>query len=438
MAERVPMSTSRASRNRGVYLTIAPACVLLMAFAIVGLLDVIAAVLLAIAMLAGAVWHSRRSSSPPPAIRTAEEPSSLVLPSDVLEAIPDPVILLNGAREILMVNGAAREMLGIGTLGRDLAVSLRHPSVLAAVETLAAGVTSLSDEIVLPLPIPRTFTLHANRLFVGGGPRGPRYVLLLQDETRAKRAEQTRADFVANASHELRSPLSSLIGFIETLSGPASDDTAARVRFLALMHGEAKRMARLVDDLMSLTRVEINEHVPPREQVDLLEAIDIVVETLLPRADARRMTIVLDCPEQLPPILGDADELMQVFHNLIDNAIKYGRPSSTVQVTVRELERSPSVAAPAVSVAVADSGEGIAAIHLPRLTERFYRADEGRSRRMGGTGLGLAIVKHIVNRHRARLIIESEEGVGSTFSVILPAAPAPAGKTREPGTLRTA
>lgn len=416
------MRSSRSSHHRGVYLTLAPAALLLVAFAVVGLIDMAAAVVLGCALLGGAIWHSWRRSPPPPPPPPAEV-SAPTLPGDVLETIPDPVILLNGAREIVMVNSAARETLGIGTLGRDLALSLRHPSVLAAVETLAAGVETLSDEIVLPLSVPRVFTLHARRLPIAGGPRGPRYALVLQDETRAKRAEQTRADFVANASHELRSPLSSLIGFIETLSGPASDDAAARERFLALMHGEAKRMARLVDDLMSLTRVEVNEHIPPRERVDLAEVLEIVVETLLPRAQARQMTLVLECPDRLPAVLGDADELVQVFHNLIDNAIKYGRPGTPVRVIADARPPTAAMPAEAVSVAVIDQGEGIAAIHLPRLTERFYRADEGRSRRLGGTGLGLAIVKHIVNRHRGRLSIESQEGVGSTFTVALPTAP---------------
>jgi two-component system phosphate regulon sensor histidine kinase PhoR len=420
------MSTSRSSRSRGAFLAVAPAALLLLAFAVVGLVDAVAAAILAGALVLAALWYSRacarnRNPSPP---RLTEEPAPLLLPCGVLEAIPDPVIVLNGAREILTVNLSARDRLGIGTLGRDLAVSLRHPAVLAAVETLAAGVPSLADEITLPLPVSRTFTLYGSRLPVAGDPRGPRYVLVLQDQTRARRAEQTRADFVANASHELRSPLSSLIGFIETLRGPATDDAVARERFLALMHGEAKRMARLVDDLMSLTRVEINEHVPPRERVDLLDSLDIVVETLLGRAEARRMTITLDHPDTVPPVLGDADQLVQVFHNLVDNAIKYGRPATPVRIIVRQHEPAAGGEMPTVSVAIVDEGDGIPAIHLPRLTERFYRVDAGRSRRMGGTGLGLAIVKHIVNRHRGRLLVESKEGQGSVFTVILPAAAA--------------
>lgn len=423
----------RTSRQRGMFLTLSPALVLLAALIAVGLVDPVAGALLAAAIVAGAVWQARRRQAPPlpPQTAIAETPAALDLPAELLEAIPDPVIVLNGAREIVAANAAARETFGIGALGRDLALSLRHPSVLAAVETLAAGVSTLSDEIVLPLRVSQTFMLHATRLSAAGGPRGPRYVLLLQDQTRAKRAEQTRTDFIANASHELRSPLASLIGFIETLSGPASDDAAARVRFLALMHGEAKRMARLIDDLLSLSRVEAIEHIPPREPIDLAETIEMVIETLAPRAEGRRMRLELKCAPNLPPVPGDADQLMQVFHNLIDNAIKYGHPGTAVTIKVEDVEGTKGLATPAVMVQVIDRGDGIAAIHIPRLTERFYRADDGRSRRMGGTGLGLAIVKHIVNRHRGRLIIESEEGVGSTFSVVLPALAKARGEERD-------
>ena len=345
------------------------------------------------------------------------------MPQAFLEQLPDPVILLNGAREIIAVNAAARDGLGIKLLGRDLALSLRHPDVLAAVETVFAGHPSVTEEITLSAPLPRMFTLHARALPASADPHAPRIVLILHDETRAKRAEQSRADFVANASHELRSPLSTLIGFIETLRGPASDDTTARERFLAIMETEARRMARLIEDLMSLSRVEINEHVPPRDRVDLREVLGGVADTLTVRAQQRQMKIALDVADDLPSVLGDTDQLTQVFHNLIDNAVKYARAGTQIRIAARAVDRLPGTQTPGVSVAVADEGEGIKAIHLPRLTERFYRADEGRSRRLGGTGLGLAIVKHIVNRHRGRVTIESEIGIGSTFTILLPAAP---------------
>jgi two-component system phosphate regulon sensor histidine kinase PhoR len=245
-----------------------------------------------------------------------------------------------------------------------------------------------------------------------------------------------RADFVANASHELRTPLSSLLGFIETLRGPARDDPEARERFLAIMHEQATRMARLVDDLLSLSRIEMNEHVPPTGRVDVADALRRAVDTLLLKAAARGMRIEIDAPADLPPVTGEADEIAQVLQNLIDNAIKYGRPNSTVRVAVGRSNRAlpggsgggdaTAGEESAIAVSVRDEGEGIARQHLPRLTERFYRVDTARSRAAGGTGLGLAIVKHIMNRHRGALEIDSELGRGSTFTVHFRAvAPAP-------------
>jgi two-component system phosphate regulon sensor histidine kinase PhoR len=244
-----------------------------------------------------------------------------------------------------------------------------------------------------------------------------------------KRAEQMRADFIANASHELRTPLATLIGFIETLRGPARDDAEARERFLAIMHGQASRMARLVEDLMSLSRIELNEHMMPGDRVALSPLLRQIAETLELRAAERDMRIRLAVPPDLPDVLGDRDELAQVFQNLIDNAIKYGRAGTDIMVRAAAgsppARESDGTQNAAVSVAVRDQGEGIAREHLPRLTERFYRVDTARSREMGGTGLGLAIVKHILNHHRGFLEVESTPGVGSVFTVFL--RPHPAG-----------
>jgi two-component system phosphate regulon sensor histidine kinase PhoR len=278
--------------------------------------------------------------------------------------------------------------------------------------------------------------LHAGELPASADSHAPRVVLVLRDETRAKRAEQSRADFVANATHELRSPLAALIGFIETLRGPASGDATARDRFLGIMQAEAQRMARLIEDLMSLSRVEINEHVAPRDRVDVREVLAAVAETLAVRAEQRRMKIALDVPNDLPAVMGDMDQLTQVFHNLVDNAVKYGRAGTHIRIVARVVDPMPGAHSTGVSVAVADEGDGIEPSHLPRLTERFYRADKGRSRQLGGTGLGLAIVKHILNRHRGRLTIESTVGEGSTFTVLLPTGAAvpqlPRKRTFEP------
>jgi len=228
-----------------------------------------------------------------------------------------------------------------------------------------------------------------------------------------------RADFIANAGHELKTPLATLIGFIETLLGPAREDVAARERFLGIMREQAQRMARLVDDLLSLSRIELNEHVAPTDRVALAPVIDEVARGLELRAAERGIRIIRALPPDLPEVQGDRDELAQIFQNLLDNAVKYGRPHSEIEVS------GGTGSEMLVRVAVADQGEGIPSEQLPRLTERFYRVDTARSRELGGTGLGLAIVKHIVNRHRGRLDIASTVGRGSTFTVWLRAAGAP-------------
>jgi two-component system phosphate regulon sensor histidine kinase PhoR len=427
------MPTGARSRVSPFLVAVAPAAALAIVLTGTDHVTPLAGALIVLALAAGGLVSGMLLARPRTSERGSLPPArSTFLLERILEQLPDPVLLINAGREIVAINRSARDVLGVGVLGRDLALSIRHPDVLAAVETLVAGVPSLTEEVTLPLPVPRTFTLYAGTIDEpspraggedGGGDRNadePRFVLVFHDETRAKKAEQSRADFVANASHELRSPLSSLIGFIETLRGPAMDDDATRERFLAVMHTEAQRMTRLVEDLMSLSRVEINEHVPPKGLVDLPEILSAVAVALTVRAESRAMTIEVDLPPRLPAVIGDADQLTQVFHNLIDNAVKYARAETPIRIRASTVDRLPGTHVPAVSVSVTDRGEGIPAIHLPRLTERFYRSDEGRSRRLGGTGLGLAIVKHIVSRHRGRLTIESQLGVGSTFTVYLP------------------
>ncbi|HYM30528.1 MAG TPA: ATP-binding protein [Candidatus Cybelea sp.] len=341
----------------------------------------------------------------------------------VFDSLPDPLLILDADRRILRANDAAANLFGESLAGRELIQVLRHPAVLDAVQAvLAGGAGSRQVEFVLPVPVVRELSARAVGL-VRGGER-PMAILTFQDLTAIKRAEQMRADFVANASHELRTPLATLIGFIETLQGPARDDSEARQRFLGIMREQAERMARLIRDLLSLSQIELNEHTPPQNRVDVREAIGSVVDMLQMQAAAKGMRIDTEAPAALPPVVGERDELIQVFQNLIDNAIKYGRPNTPVTVTVRlpRGDASRRIGAPALAVSVSDRGEGIAREHLPRLTERFYRVDSARSRALGGTGLGLAIVKHVLNRHRGSLTIESEEGQGSTFTVFLPAA----------------
>ncbi len=344
----------------------------------------------------------------------------------ILTALPDPLILLDERRRIVRANLAASELLGMRLLDRDLAVALRHPAVLAAADAVLRGEESRIVEFDVTTPIDRHLSarLAAIRPHTSDGAAA---VLTLHDLTDLKRSERLRADFVANASHELRTPLASLIGFIETLRGPAREDGAAREHFLAIMAEQSQRMARLVDDLLSLSRIEMNEHRPPTERVALGRLIRTVADLLHQRAAAREMTITLDLPDDLTEVLGDPDELAQVFQNLLDNAIKYSRSGTPIEVVARPSSRSlPSPRAGerggTVAVAVHDHGDGIAREHLPRLTERFYRVDAARSRELGGTGLGLAIVKHIVNHHRGALEIDSEPGQGSVFTVYLPVA----------------
>jgi two-component system phosphate regulon sensor histidine kinase PhoR len=413
---------------RGAIVWGALSMLLLVVLKLTGHIGLGAALLVAAAQLIGIGWLTSFLLPKRAVAAEAEQQQAMPVPQEFLEQVPDPVIVLDAGREIVAVNRSAQQSFGIELPGRDLALSLRHPDVLAAVETVMAGLPSITQEITLPAPVPRTFTLSAGLLHGARSPapkdaKAPHVMLVLRDETRARRAEQTRADFVANASHELRSPLSALIGFIETLRGAASEDAVTRDRFLGVMQTEAHRMARLVEDLMSLTRVEINEHVPPRRRVDVVDVLTAVTEALVVRAEQRQMTLVLDSPADLPQVIGETDQLTQVFHNLVDNAVKYARAGTEIRISASAVERLPGTQTAGVKVSVADKGDGIPAIHLPRLTERFYRADEGRSRRLGGTGLGLAIVKHIVNRHRGRLNIDSVVGEGSTFTVFLPAAP---------------
>jgi two-component system phosphate regulon sensor histidine kinase PhoR len=272
----------------------------------------------------------------------------------------------------------------------------------------------------------KLFSSRIEPVDLGDGGRGT--LIALREQTEQVMIERMRSDFVANASHEIRTPLSSIQGFIETLRGPARHDARARETFLEVMAEEAGRMARLVDDLLSLSRIELAAHQPPRERCDPIQVVRYALDRMQPAAAQSGVALAVELPPDLPPVVGDADQLHQLFVNLIDNAIKYGGEGSTVRITAAALDAAPAdsgatAGRPCVRIAVADQGPGIAAEHLPRLTERFYRVDGGRNRRQRGTGLGLAIVKHILRRHQGHLAIDSSLGVGSTFAVLLPVAP---------------
>ena len=364
-------------------------------------------------------------------VRSAE--GRLAAAEAVIAAVPDPLILLDGRRRVVRANAQAASFVGILEGPRDLAAVLRNPAVLGAADAVLRGEAARVVDFTVTVPIERQLRARLARLDPPSLD-GAVVVLSLHDITQLKRAEQMRADFIANASHELRTPLTTLTGFIETLRGPAREDAEARERFLAIMHEQAARMIRLVEDLLSLSRIELNEHVMPQGSVALGPLLHHLADTLELRAGERGMHIRLDMPPDLPDAMGDRDELAQLFQNLLDNAIKYGRAGSEISVAATNGARPPYGGGDAgdaafVSIAVRDQGEGIAREHLPRLTERFYRVDTARSRDMGGTGLGLAIVKHILNRHRGFLDIESALGAGSVFTVFLrphrAATPAP-------------
>jgi two-component system phosphate regulon sensor histidine kinase PhoR len=331
----------------------------------------------------------------------------------VIAQLPAPVMLLDGDERVVLVNDSMRGLVGTGVENKHVSAVLRNPSVLTAIAQTSHDGEPATVQFTLPVPIERHYQAYVAR--VSASP--PTIALLLHDLTAIRRSEQMRADFIANASHELRTPLAAVSGFIDTLKGHAKDDEVARAKFLEIMGVEAARMRRLIDDLLSLTRIEMNEHVPPQSRIQLENVVREVVAALGPLARGDRMIIEISGDSTLPPVIGDRDELVQLFQNLIHNAIKYGRESGHIWIG---FGRSPEGQ---VFASVRDDGEGIAPSAIPRLTERFYRVDVKRSREKGGTGLGLAIVKHIVSRHQGRLQIESRLGEGSCFTVFLPPAP---------------
>lgn len=371
----------------------------------------------AIEEIVGAVAQLRRAGQ----ARRAELSAVLRWNEMLFDSLPDPLLLLDPSRRMVRANQAARQVFGEKVVGRDLSAVLRDPAVLEACDIALAGQHPEETEFIFPGAVERSFRVRLERL--GDSPAGDAAVVLaLHDLTTVRRMEQMRADFIANASHELRTPLATLSGFIETLRGPARDDAPARERFLGIMQETAARMTRLVNDLLSLSRIELSEHSAPSQAVDLAAVVETTIESVRSLAKAKDMTIILSIAEGARVVVGQSDELVQLVLNLLDNAIKYGRDGTDVTVSLETVEgRLAAAGGRAIQLSVQDQGEGIAREHLPRLTERFYRVNTARSRKLGGTGLGLAIVKHIVNRHRGVLNVDSVPGKGSRFSVCLPA-----------------
>ena len=341
----------------------------------------------------------------------------------VLAGLPDPVVALDRHGDVVALNARASAIAPALRRGEPVSLALRVPEVLDSIRRAVATGSSKRVEFFERVPVDRWYEAIVTPIALAGTPPPGLVLVAFHDLTPLRRVEEMRADFIANASHELRTPLAALAGFIETLQGSARDDAVARMRFLPIMQAQATRMARLIDDLLSLSRIELNAHLRPDKQVDLLAIIRQVADSLQTLARDRGVEIGVKAAADRLLVLGDRDELMRVFENLIENALKYAASGKRIDITLAIGEGARG--AREASVRVRDYGPGIAPEHLPRLTERFYRVDVSESRAQGGTGLGLALVKHILNRHRGQLKIESTLGAGAVFTAHLPAEATP-------------
>jgi two-component system phosphate regulon sensor histidine kinase PhoR len=335
---------------------------------------------------------------PPPPPGDGGKPSFEAL----VAAIPDPVIVLDANLAVRHFNRNARDIVPNLRVSEALTYALRVPDLIDAIRSAVETGNSRMIEYSERVPVDRAVEAQIS-IIAGPTGRAEFVVIVLRDVTQRQRIEQMRVDFVANASHELRTPLASLLGFVETLQGPARNDAAAREKFLDIMRAQANRMSRLIDDLLSLSRIELNAHVRPDKPIDLNMVVGHVADTLAPLAQERGVALTVD-------------KTLPALEVAVENAIKYGASGGKVEVTLAS-QPSPRGKSKEAVVTVRDYGPGIEAEHVPRLTERFYRVDVAKSREKGGTGLGLAIVKHIVARHRGRLVIESVPGEGASFSV---------------------
>jgi len=354
-----------------------------------------------------------------------QEMETVITEREILvDTLPDILIMTNDEKMIVRTNRAARNIFGQNLAHRHLYDVIPNEALMNAITGVIEDLRGQQIEFHLGEPMVKDFQAIIER-FPIPSEGGISIVITLTDVTQQKRIQHMRADFVANASHEIRTPLASLIGFIETLRGPAKDDAVAREEFLKVMADQAERMSRLVNDLLSLSKIEMNAHASPNAKVDFLRILRAEKQHFEWACKQKNVTLRLKMNDNLPPTRGDEDELGQVVRNLIGNAIKYTNPDTEVILTAKLTSTLPDdpimrSLSRAIVFSVQDHGEGIAKEHLPRLTERFYRVDTARTRKVGGTGLGLAIVKHVLNRHQGVLTIDSEVGEGSIFSVYLP------------------
>jgi len=355
----------------------------------------------------------------PPFNRASPHPQTLLIES-LIGGLPGPAIVLDHEGRVIAFNEAATSIAPSLRRGEPALITLRMPELVDAIRRASKRREPQRVEFFERVPLDRWFEAFVTpvKLATGNDAQSDILLMTFNDLTPLRRVEEMRADFIANASHELRTPLAALLGFIETLQGTAKDDVVAREKFLAIMQGQATRMARLIDDLLSLSRIELNAHLQPNTAVDLAPIVRQVVDGLLMLARDRNVEIKVTAPSEPLIVLGDRDELIRALENLVENALKYGAAGKRVDITLARAQTRAGT--PEARVAVRDYGPGIAPEHLPRLTERFYRVDVADSRAQGGTGLGLALVKHVLNRIGGRLTIESTLGAGATFIMHMP------------------
>lgn len=336
---------------------------------------------------------------------------------NILAGLPFPALAIGSRSQVAACNDAALALFGNDLEGRGFITIIRQPDVLAAIEKAERGQKAEAAYFSRQGDVESIFNVICYEAVV----QSASYIIcLFQDRSEGDAVDKMRRDFIANLSHELRSPLTAISGFIETLRGPAKNDPKAQERFLGMMEDEAGRMRRLVADLLVLSRVEANERIRPRELGDLRAIVRDTCEILQEIAERNSVEVVLNLPENAIDVPHDPDQMRQVFTNLIENAIKYGGSGGRVEVSISEPAYQTALGTVGVKCEIRDWGGGIAEEHIPRLTERFYRVDGHRSRQIGGTGLGLAIVKHIILRHRGKLRVHSALGEGSIFSFYLP------------------
>lgn len=342
----------------------------------------------------------------------------------LVDTLPDILVMTNDDKVIVRTNRAARMIFGQNLAGKPLRDVIPNEALLHAISAVIQDLKGYQIEFTLEQPVVADYQATIERFPIPSD-SGITIVITLNDITAQKRIQRMRADFVANASHEIRTPLASIIGFIETLRGPAKDDPIAREEFLKVMADQSERMSKLISDLLSLSKIEMNAHTEPTGKVDMLRVIRGEKQHFEWACKQKNVTIRLKLHDQLPLTRGEESELAHVVRNLLSNAVKYTNPDTEVIVTAKVTSSLPNdpilrELSRAIVFSVRDHGEGISKEHLPRLTERFYRVDSARTRKVGGTGLGLAIVKHVLNRHHGTLVVESEVGQGSTFMVYLP------------------